>query len=170
MHNERYNQSCIKETSRAFRKKIMVWGCFSGYGMGKLYKVDGILNAQQYIKILNTQMIPSAKEKLQKKKWIFQHDNDPKHKAAIVTDWLRRKKTKVMIWPPQSPDLNPIENLWSYLDRQIRDRAPKNDNELFTMLSKAWEAIPEQYIDSLIDSMPARCGEVIKNKGHSTKY
>ena len=83
---------------------------------------------------------------------------------------FRDKIAQTFGWPAQSPDLNPIENLWSYLDWKLKNRKPSNEAELFKCLQEAWEAIPTDYLMRLVDSMPRRCEAVIEAKGHSTKY
>ena len=73
-------------------------------------------------------------------------------------------------WPPQSPDLNPIENLWEIVNRRINREGVRNKDQLFEQIQKAWAAIPQSFIDHLIESMPRRCKAVIDNKGFATKY
>ncbi|KAK6308641.1 hypothetical protein J4Q44_G00219120 [Coregonus suidteri] len=62
--------------------------------------------------------------------WVFQHDNDPKHTARATKEWLRKKHLKVLEWPSQSPDLNPIEHLWRELKVRIAQRQPRNLKDL----------------------------------------
>ena len=66
----------------------------------------------------------------------IQHDNDPKHTATILKNYLRTQKIEVLSWLVQSPDLNPFESLWSELDRRIDKRACNSEEELFECLKK----------------------------------
>ena len=75
-----------------------------------------------------------------------------------------------MEWPAQSPDLNPIENLWEIIDNKIERANVKTSEELFEQINKAWQEIDMRIVDSLIESMPRRMKAVIKSKVSPTKY
>lgn len=79
---------------------------------------------------------------------------------------------KVLQWVCQSPDLNPIENAWSDLERRRRARAvaPKNKDELFAALQEEWAAIPDAYFKKLTESMCRRLRDVVAVSGSGTKY
>ena len=147
-----------------------VWGCFTSSGVGRLYKIPGIMDSKMYKQILIHQLIPSANELFKDKSWVFQQDNDPKHTANNVKNYLKNKKLVVLSWPAQSPDLNPIENLWSILDHGIKTRAPKNEEELFQILQNQWKNISGELLQSLVESMPRRCKAMIKSRGGLFRY
>ena len=76
----------------------------------------------------------------------------------------------VLGWPSQSPDLNPIKNLWSYVDRQLQERNLKNEDELFNIIKQCWESLNVEILTALVESMPRRCLAVIESNGMPTKY
>jgi len=61
--------------------------------------------------------------------WIFRQENDPKHTSKIVKSWFNQEAINVLHWPPQSPDLNPKENLWGILKQVVgqKNQPIKND-------------------------------------------
>lgn len=148
---------------------IMAWGCFNSTGVGNIHVVEGIMNARMYIRIISTHMIPSA-SRLFESEYIFQQDNDPKHTARVVKEYFERKKIKVLDWPSQSPDLNPIENLWHQLKILIAKEKIEKVSELPAAMRKCWEMITPDYCNKLVESMPRRMDELVRNKGYWTKY
>jgi hypothetical protein len=102
--------------------------------------------------------------------YMFQQDNDPKHTAIINRNYMASNINCSDWWPAQSPDLNPIENLWSILDQRLRDRACNNEDDLFRIIEEGWRSLEPALLTSLVDSMPRRCQAVIDSKGLATKY
>jgi len=122
-------------------KKIMVWGCFTRYGVGEIKDINGIMDTGVYQRILETGLLPTIKKFFPDGSFVFQQDNDPKHKAQSTKKWLADhgiKGDKLMEWPPQSPDLNPIENLWSELKRMTQEFKAETYNAACHMAYTSW--------------------------------
>ena len=151
-------------------------GCFHASSVGGLKRIDGIMDGEAYYKILRYQVAPQMKKfddsALGGPGWVFQHDNDPKHTAKKNKDFLTNNNFNVLPWPAQSPDLNPLENLWNGLKEALKKRAdkPSSLDQLFEHVKEEWEKLPKTLLSNLIDSMPRRIASVIKNKGGHSGY
>lgn len=105
--------------------KQMFWAAFSGSGRRSglipLYPEDETQRGVNRWVILETysRVLPTLMTGVSDA--IFMHDNAPVHTAHVVRDWLTEQEFDVMIWPPYSPDLNPIENLWALLKAKIHE-------------------------------------------------
>ncbi len=150
---------------RSVRKSasLMVCGCISAYGMGSLHVLEGTMNAERYIKVLEQHMLPS--------RWhVFQQDNVEPHTAAITTAWLRSRRVRVLNWPACSPDLSPVENIWCIIKRKIHQRRPRTLQQLETYIRQEWDQIPTPKLQKLITSMPRRLQTVLKRRGYATPW
>jgi hypothetical protein len=170
---EQLIDDCISSTVKHGGGNIMVWGSISGTGLGGLVKIDGIMDKKVYHNILVQHAVPSGL-RLIGNNFVFQEDNDPKHSSNYCRNYLRRKEAAgvltMMNWPAQSPDLNPIEQIWELVDRKLDKSRVKTKETLWLELKRCWESIPVEVVKKYIDTMPERCRAVIKAKGGHTKY
>lgn len=116
--------------------------------------ITSTLSAQVYIEILDTFLLPSMEEKFGDDEVIFQDDNASCHSAKSVKAFLQERQINSMTWPANSPDLNPIENVWWKLEKRVHDKAPSCKAELSTAIRESWNQIDEEYSFSLVKSMP----------------
>lgn len=128
------------------------------------------MDQEIYIDILEEPMLHSADLLFGRDTWTLQQDNDPKHTARRVKEWMVNYDCISMEWPAQSPDLNPIEKLWSIFDRRLSNRHVNSEAELFQCLQEGWNSLPVSLLSKLVASMHDRCQAVIDNKGLSNKY
>ena len=101
-------------------------------------------------------------------------DNASIHKAEIVKTFLQKEKINVLKWPPRSPDLNPIENVWAEMQRLVNQhmlrKRVKNRTQLFSLCKECFGIACEKMTKKLFESIPNRLDQVKKNKGERTRY
>ncbi len=166
---EAQNPRCLKSSVK-FPQSVMIWAAMSSAGVGPLCFLKSTVNAAIYQEMLENFMLPSADKLYGDADFIFQQDLAPAHTAKSTKSWFNDHGVTVLDWPANSPDLNPIENLWGIVKRKMRDTRPNNADDLKATVKETWASIPPQQCHKLITSMPRRIEAVIKAKGAPTKY
>lgn len=157
--------------------KVHVWGAFCAKGVVGFHMFTENMNGELYREILTQNLFEQAHEVLGRT-WIFQQDNDPKHRARLTIELLEDRCPKILDWPSYSPDLNPIENLWSIMKRNVEKKVnimisekKSITNEVFmSTIAREWEAIDGNLCLNLANSMPRRIELVIENEGRTIDY
>ena len=100
------------------------------------------------------------------------NDNVPIHKAGTIKTWFQSNEISVLDWYPYSPDLNRIENVWGTLARKayVEGKQFNSVMQLKGEIQKGWDEIFNEYLNTLIDPMPKRIGDVIFAHGGLSKY
>lgn len=163
----------VKGTVKHGGGSLMVWGCIGWNGVGVLSEVEGRMDAEQYVTILEQGLLESIEESgIPEGDVIFQQDNDPKHTSRRAQTWFQEQGIKLLDWPAQSPDISPIEHTWGHLKKCLSgyERAPKGVHELWERLVVEWGKFSPEQCQKWIESMPRRFAAVIKAKGGHTKY
>jgi len=163
----------VQGTVKFGGENIIVWGCMGWNGVGHLAEVEGRMDADQYVFILEDHMLPSLGEsEISEEEMIFQQDNDPKHTSKKAKKWMENHKITLLDWPAQSPDISLIECQWVHMKRELAKypTAPKGVWEIWERAVEVWDNIPPEVCQNLIESMPRRLAAVIKVKGGHTKY
>ena len=139
--------------------KVHVWGGISMCGATPLVLFTGIMNAEKYVQILEHGLLPFIDEKFANEKYRFQQDNDPKHVSRTAQNFFEANEINWWKTPPESPDLNPIENVWGYLKYFLRNNyKPTNLETLEAGIMQFWENLtPEictKFISHIFKVMP----------------
>ncbi|KAK3557198.1 hypothetical protein QTP70_024674 [Hemibagrus guttatus] len=121
---EAHNPSFLKSSVK-FPHSVMIWGAMSSAGVGPLCFLKTKVTAPVYQEILEHFMLPSADQLFEDADFIFQQDLAPAHTAKSTKSWLNDHGVGVLDWPANSPDLNPIENIWGIVKRKMRNKRPK---------------------------------------------
>ncbi|KAJ1299603.1 hypothetical protein OPQ81_012023 [Rhizoctonia solani] len=169
---EKLSDQLIVPTANFGGGSLMFWGCMGWNGTGHGAKIDSQLNKELYVKILADEFLDSLDYLRMEREVIFQHDNAHPHKAKMTLEWLEENEIECLEWPANSPDLNPIENLWAELKRRLGEyeNPPAGILELWERVQVVWNGLEQDYCQKLIDSMPRHMALVLENKGKAIPY
>jgi hypothetical protein len=179
---QKWNKEMIQTRKKGKDHCYMIWAAFWGSEKSDIYSLERDFEAKKrgysaasYLAVLDQNLLGIYEPGL-----IFMQDNAPIHTARAVLAWFEEYGINVMEWPPYSPDLNPIEHLWFRLKELVNELHPElktmsGDYEtvkkvMIPALQSAWEAIPEDLIYCLLDSMTTRVNAIIEAKGWYTRF
>ena len=126
----------------------MIWAPIGAIGKISRHTFRSIIDGPSYVKMLKNQLLPAARQRCK-----FRQDNDPKHRSKAAKELLDLEIPKIVDWAPNSPDLNPMENGWSILERHVKKRKPSNIDELETFIHKEWQKVDIHTVKNLTGSM-----------------
>ena len=148
----------------------MVWGSFSYYGLGHLVFLPGNqrMNQHNYLDLM-IDHLDSSMEACNAD--FFMQDGAPCHRAKSVIEALDFGGIQYFKpWPANSPDLNPIENIWAKIKSGLHNFDVSSVPKLIDAIQQLWDTLPQTYLHTLADSLPKRLKLVCKSKGYPIKY
>ena len=169
--DEKYNQDCLAPSFKSGRSSVMIWGAIAYGFKSELVIMDRTRRtAEDFVLQAYEQGLRSLLSKVQDP--ILMEDGAPVHRSKFPKEWRERNNVEKLDWPAQSPDLNPIENVWMVM----KDRLQKNNppissiDDMKTALQLCWDSLDVISINKYIETVPNRIKNVIKNKGKSTRW
>ena len=166
---EAHNPECVVNTTK-HPLKVMMFGCITPTTKTKLCFIDGNVDAKKYVEVLTeVKIVQFLKDG--RRLFSFMEDGAPAHRAMFTKAWQAAKGiTLFQGWPGNSPDLNPIENLWSQVKHLQREERATSKEGIKKIAKKVWRQVTPEYLESLYQSMPRRMQAVVDVHGGHTKY
>ncbi|GFT56021.1 transposable element Tcb1 transposase [Trichonephila clavipes] len=162
---ERMLNSCVMYRHTGPAPVIMVWGSIGYHSRTPLVRIAGTLISQRYIsEVLEPVVFPYLQGLAIA---IFQQENARPHVARIVQRFFIKHQIELLPWLARSPDLSPIENMWSMVPQRLTQITPlaATPDQPWQHVEAAWSAVPQEHIQSIFESMPRRVAAVISSNG-----
>ena len=151
---------------------IMVWGFIYSRGIIYLHRCTRTLNSEEYQKILKKGFIPAANKIYPYNSFYMLQDNAPCHRSYSTEDFFIEQGLSVINLPPNSPDLNPIENIWGLLANRVYQdgRRYTKKSELWAQIESEWKKLGVEEVAKFTENWDERLSQVIQEEGRITKY
>jgi hypothetical protein len=147
---------------------VMVWGAIGPNYRSNLIRCPPRINAETYRAMLDeNKVIDGLNRRFLRRGYVWQQDNAPSHQKAWkdgLCSLVRTFRGGIM-WSPYSPDLTPIEHMWAISKELVKGRKFTDEDELFTAISEAWDSIPIDVVNRLVNSFRARCRVCLELNG-----
>ena len=169
---EKYHPDCVAQTVK-HPTKVMIWSVISSKGTGHLYMVKGMMKQDQYRQVLKNRLLPQVRDWFPNgESYVFMQDSAPCHTAHFIKAFLHENNVPILSWPGNSPDMNPIENVWELVKREMAKDMITTKHKLIEKLIQVWNHNPklQETVQECINSMPRRIKALIAVKGGMTKY
>ena len=135
--------------------RVMFWGAISHQGTLMLLKVKGWVDSIKYQRMMEEDILPLLRKKLGRS-FILQQDNAGPHTSNSTMNFFEQEKVELLEWPSQSPDLNPIENVWAWLQAQINKKSFQNIRELEHEIMELWENMDITLVRAFLSVLPKK--------------
>lgn len=171
--HKKYDLDCLTLSFRSGRTSIMIWGAFTAAcKLPLIWIPPGCRSSSDFISAVYERALepfltnPSCPSNL-----ILMADGAPVHRSQASKSWHASHSIVKLDWAANSPDLNPMENIWKILKSSIsKVKRPESPEHMYHLLVSEWEAIPKIKLESLVASMPERIRAVKKAKGGATRW
>jgi hypothetical protein len=177
----RRNHSWVHKTQQVpFQEKahsggisVMFWGCLSLAGRGPIVAIDGTMDANRYKRILREDLLPEATDAIEKgHRVVVMHDGSKAHRNKKIDQYLEDCEVEFLDWPPYSPDLNPIENIWAWIKYKLYSEYGllNSKDEIIEAVQAIWDQIDDDMIKRFCQHYEKRLHAVVASNGLQTKY
>ena len=171
MTDEAYLEDCLQPTFKSSRLSVMVWGAISWGKKSNLVVLEkGRTTSKDFIEQVYEGELGRFMGEVDEA--ILMEDGAPVHRSKISNKWKEDHGIEQIVWPPQSPDMNPIENFWNTMKVKVQKKFQMGMTmeKHIEVIRETWEEIDVEEINNLISSMLSRLQQLKKKRGKSTKY
>lgn len=172
-NNEQYKSECLAPTFKSGRSSVMIWGAFTGTAkLDLVFMKPKQRTGSDFVEqVYNTRLGPFLESQPTSFNAILMEDGAPVHRCLVSKAWREARSIEKLDWPANSPDLNPIENVWGTMKQSIvAHEKPSTIDQMRITIQSAWDSITTEKLHSLVASMPARMQAVVDQNGGHTEW